>query len=420
MSKYFFKSLAFVLLVSSLLTACQKDAPPFECTDAIGCVTIAPGEPLKLGVIQALTGEVAILGLGQIRGIELAMAKRDDQFLGHPIELQIEDEQCTAAGGSYAALKAITDPQVVALIGTTCSEAAKTASKIMSEAGLVMVSGYNSAPFLTSIGGRRGPDWQPGYFRTAANEETAGGVTAAFAFLELGVRKAATINDGDIHTQGLTDGFRQTFEKLGGEIVLYATINKGDADMQPILTAVRDSEAELLFFPLFQPEGDLIVLQARDVSGLEDVILMSDGVLITSAFIQAVGAQGVGMYFVVPAFPQGPASDALASEYESRFGESPLTNYYQSAYDAANLLLDALQAVAAQDANAEGTLHIGRQALRDALYATMDFEGVTGRLTCDEFGDCAFPRFNVVRLDDPEVGLEGLKSNVVYIYAPDK
>lgn len=188
--------------------------------------------------------------------------------------------------------------------------------------------------------------------------------------------------------------------------------------MQPVLTAVRDAKAGMLFFPVFQPEGNFIVLQAKKVAGLENIVLMSDCALIVSSFIEAVKGDGVGMYFVGPIPPKGPAGDALVSEYESRYSEVPLTIYYQSAFDATNILLNAIKEVSVQEK--DGTLHIGRQALRDALYATKDFDGVTGRLTCDEFGDCAFPRFSIMRLDDPAAGLEGLKSNVVYTYEPGK
>ena len=192
--------MVLVLYTAALLTACWPAPPPFKCTDDIGCVTIEPGEPIKLGVLQALTGKVTSLGLEQIRGIELATAKRDGRFLGHPIVFQKEDTGCSGEGGANAALKVVADPQNVAVLGTTCSGAAATASKIMSEMGLVMVSGNNSAPFLTSIGGKRAPHWQPGYLRTAPNEETSGETAAMFAFNKLGIRKAATINDGDIYT----------------------------------------------------------------------------------------------------------------------------------------------------------------------------------------------------------------------------
>jgi branched-chain amino acid transport system substrate-binding protein len=49
----------------------------------------------------------------------------------------------------------------------------------------------------------------------------------------------------------------------------------------------------------------------------------------------------------------------------------------------------AIEKVAVQ--NADGSLSIGRQALRDALYATKDFKGLTGNLTCTPTGDCADP-----------------------------
>ncbi len=408
----------FIIGAAFLAFACEKAPQRFTCTDSIGCVHIPPDEPLRLGVLQSVTGKVAALGTDQIRGIELATAKMDGHFMGHPIVLQKEDPECSKEGGANAALRIVADPRVVAVLGTTCSGSAATAAEVISEAGLLMISGNNSAPFLTSVGGKQGEKWQAGYFRTSNNEDASGGAAATFAYKELGVRRVATINDGDIYTRGLTDGFKKVFEELGGKIALYGVINKGDIDMLPLLTAVRDTRAELLFFPLFQSEGNQVVLQAKKVSGMEQVILMSGGALILSTFIEAVGEKGKGMYFVGPTPGEGPASEALAAEYEAKYKARPLTSYYQNAYDAACLLFNALEKTAIQDA--DGTLHIGRQALRDALYGTRDFKGVVGRLSCDRFGDCAFPRFNILRLDDPSAGLSGLQSNVMYTHTPGR
>ena len=405
-------SLFGVLLAIVLPGACQEKV--FECKDEIGCVHIKPDEPVKFGVIHALSGQVAPLGLGQVRGTQLAVKKRSTMFLEHRIDLQIEDTQCSAEGGANAALKVIADPQTVAIIGTTCSIEAASASKIMSDAGFTMISGNNSAPFLTSVGGKHAPDWHPGYFRTAPNEELSGGAGATYAYRHLGVRKAALINDGDIYSKGLTDGFKQAFEKLGGEIVLSGTVNKGDSDMAPLLTAVRDSKARILFFPLFQPEGNHVVLQAKSFPGLESLILMGNGALIATPFIEAVKDVGIGMYFVGPDIPGGPGTERLAAEYGAEYGAPPDNPYYLSAYDAAEILFKAVEKAAVLEE--DGTLHIGRKALRDAMYATSGLEGITGRLTCDEFGDCAAPRFQVLRLDDPSKGLEGLKSNVVFTF----
>jgi branched-chain amino acid transport system substrate-binding protein len=407
------------LCAAIILTGCGPAATPFECTDAIGCVDIAAGDPIKIGVMQVLSGDMGLPGLELSQCTELAVEDRGGTLLDHPIEIVREDSQCSAEGGTTAALKIAADPQIVGIVGPSCSGAAASAMKVVTETGLVMLSGSSSAPSLTSAGGEPGTDWQPGFFRTAQNDAQVGRSAATFAFQELGLTKAATVNDGDPYTQGLTDTFDQVFTALGGEVVLATAVNKGDTDMRPVLSAVAASGAELLFLPVFRMEGDYLVLQIQEVEGLEQVTIMTAEGLYFEPFIQAVGKAGVGMYFTAPLMPQGPAYNAFVSRYEAKYGEPPgNTPYHAHVYDATNLLLNAIEAMAVQ--GDDGMLYVGRQALRDALYATSGYEGLTGRLTCDEYGDCGVARFQVVRLDDPAAGLEGLAANVVYTYPPEQ
>jgi len=93
-----------------------------------------------------------------------------------------------------------------------------------------------------------------------------------------------------------------------------------------------------------------------------------------------------------------------------------MTGYYLYAYDAARILFAAIEAVIITEKEGD---FVGRDALREALYATKGYKGITGRLDCDEFGDCAFPRFNIYRLEDPDKGLKGLTSNVIYTFTPN-
>jgi len=226
-----------------MCAACSNAPEQTKCADPLGCVEIRTSAPLKLGIIQSLSGSVATLGHEQLRGFELALARRNQQLLERSVVVQIEDSGCQPEGGANAALKIIADPSVVAIFGTTCSSDAATAAEIMTKVGLTMISGNNSAPFLTAINSQRGPSWQEGYFRTAPNEESSGPAAAVFAHQILGIRKAATINDGDLYTRGLTDGFSKKFMELGGEVVLNATVNKRDTDMAPVLAAVKNSQA---------------------------------------------------------------------------------------------------------------------------------------------------------------------------------
>jgi len=407
-----------LLSITVLLAGCRPTPSLFVCADAIGCVEIAPDAAVKIGVLQVLSGDQAPFGLSGLRSIELAVDDRDGQLLGHPIELRVEDSLCSKEGGATAASKITGDPQIVGILGPSCSGAAETAIKIVSDAGLVLISGSSTAPSLTSVGGEPGPHWQPGFLRTAQNDALSGQAAATFAFQRLGLTSAATIDDGDPYTQGLASTFQQAFAELGGEVVLAAGVNKGDTDMGPVLTAVDRSGAELLYLPVFRPDGDRIVLQASEMEGLQNVTFMSAEGLYLEAFLGAVAEAGTGLYLVIPTPPQGPAHDAFVSRYETKYGERPTTSYYAHWYDAANMLFDVIEAVAVQDSG--GTLHIGRQALRDALYSTAAYVGLTGSLTCDEYGDCGVARFQVVRLDDPAAGLDGLAANIVYSYPPDQ
>jgi branched-chain amino acid transport system substrate-binding protein len=409
---------ALLLIVGLVLfqAGCGPAPAPFECTDSLGCVEIEPNAPVKIGVIQNLSGE-GPPGLFMVRCVELALDSRNGRLLGHPVELVTADSKCSGEGGTTAALQIAADPKIVGIVGPTCSGEAVTASRVVSKAGLMMISGSATAPSLTAVGGQPGADWQPGFLRTAQNDALAGRAAAIFAFQKLGKTSAATINVGDPYTQGLTDTFHQTFVELGGQLTLDAAINMGDEDMRPVLNAVAASGAELLFFPVYEPEGDYIVLQAAEMEPFERIALMGAEGLYFETFIAAVGEAGVGTYLISPTFTKSPEYDALISRYEATYQEPPLPVYTGTTYDAADLLLSAIESVAVQER--DGTLHIGRQALRDTLYTTSGFPGLTGSLTCSRYGDCGLARFNVARLDDPAAGIKGLDANVIWTYPPE-
>jgi hypothetical protein len=57
----------------------------------------------------------------------------------------------------------------------------------------------------------------------------------------------------------------------------------------------------------------------------------------------------------------------------------PLSVFHAHAYDATNMIFDAVEAVAQKDG--DGNTIIGRQALRDACMLHPNFDGITGNLT---------------------------------------
>jgi branched-chain amino acid transport system substrate-binding protein len=381
----------------------------------LGAVTVGPDEPLEFGVIQVISGDTASLGEDQVRGIEIAVDDLGGEFRGHPIEMQVEDGQCTAEGGTTAAQAIVSNEQNVGIIGTSCSGEAVPASQIMSEAGFTMISGSNTSPILTSVGGEEGEAHQEGYFRTAHNDEIQGAAAARFVYEELGIGRAATINDGDPYTEGMTSAFGQSYEELGGTVTLATAVGPEDTDMRPVLTEVEASGAELIFFPIFQPAGDFVAKQAREIGFQAKALMGADG-LLSDTFVTLPATEG--MYFSGPETPSGQAYTEFVQKYEEAYGEPPIQAFHAHAYDATMILFEALEQVAVEED--DGTLNIDRQELRDAVGATEGYQGITGTLTCDEFGDCANIRIQVFQNTPQRKTIDQVRSEALFTFDPEQ
>ena len=388
----------------------------------LGAVEIAPGEDIQIRSLEAISGEVAFLGVPNQRGTELAVRDYGD-IKGHSVSIGTPlDDLCSAEGGQAAGQTIASDDKVIGTIGTSCSGAATAASPLISQAGGVLISPSNTSPSLTSdLAGTAGENYSPGYYRTAHNDLFQGAAVADFVFNELKLTKAAAIHDGDPYTNGLATAFAEAFKALGGEVVAFTAVNKGDVDMVPVLTEVAAEGPEVLFFPIFMPEGGFIAQQVGGVAGLEDVVMIAADGLLTDNFMELSETEGT--YFSGPNLDYGnnaseigtTAADFLAA-YEAEYGEAPSAAFWAHSYDATVLLLSAIDAVAVE--MSDGTLIIDRQALRDELTATKDFGGIIGTLSCDDFGDCGAQRISVVlHLDASDI--DAGKSNIVFEFSPN-
>lgn len=356
------------------------------CSDAIGCIEVAAGDPIRVAYMLTISGATAFLGEDSRGAIEIALDDRGNELLGHPLELTGEDSLCSAEGGQTAAQKVASDPTIVGIIGTNCSSAAVAALPIISQAGLVLISPSNTAPVLTSDDAGAGGVWQAGYYRTAHNDLFQGSVAAQFMFNELGARTLGTIHDGSPYADGLQGVAANTFTELGGEVTFQGAVNVGDTDMRPILTEIAANPPDVLYFPIFEPEGNFIAAQSVEIAGLEDMTLFGADGLFVEGFPENTGEASVGMFLSGP-YVAGERYDELIAKWNEKFGGGPPSGFHAHAYDATNMLLDSIEAVAQDDG--AGNLLIGRQALRDALSSIADYDGITGRLTCNATGDCA-------------------------------
>ncbi len=390
------------------LASAQQPRSAFKLEDPMGVVKIKPGEPVHIACWFVVAGPDASLGTDTKRGVEIAIEDKGGKVLGFPIKLTVQDTGCNAEGGQAAATKLAADPTIVAAIGSTCSSEARPGAPILWKAGIATVAPSATSPDLTDPT-KRGREFD-GFLRTAHNDKIQGAVAAEFAWKQLKVKRAATIHDGSIYAEKLQAIFAETFKKLGGTITSQEAVSPTDTDMRPVLTKIATGKPDFIYYPVFIAAGGHITRQVKQVKGLEKVALMGADGVFSPDFYKAAGEAAVGMYHSSPDFSAfGAGYKTFLEKHQKKYGEKPIAPFHAHAYDAAMMILAAIEKVAKK--GPDGALYIGRKALRDALYATKNFKGLTGNITCDRYGDCADPRIAIYK-----TSVENIKTLVL----PDK
>lgn len=393
---------ALVAGAALLVSACTGAATTTPPADPLGVVTIPPNEAIHIAFWGVITGADASLGLDSQYGAEIAIDDKGGKLLGHDIRLTADDGGCTPEGGATAAQKLSADKTIVALVGSSCSDETVGGIKTLTDAGLTTISPSNTRPALTAP--TRDASYA-GYLRTAHSDAFQGKAVAEFLFNSLKLTKAATIHDGSAYAEALQGVFADEFKKLGGEILIQEAVSKGQTDMKPVLTRVAAAAPQVIYYPIFVAEGAFITAQAKEVPGLESTVLIGSDGMFTVDMVKAAGPVAENMYLSSPDFSKFQAGYAdFVAKYEKKIGKKPISAFHAHAYDAANIIFAAIEKVAVKAA--DGTLYIGRKALRDAIYATKEHKGITGVLSCSASGDCGAPLIAVYQVTAREVGGE--------------
>jgi branched-chain amino acid transport system substrate-binding protein len=358
-------------VVTKVVEKVVTPTPSPVCRDEWGCVIYNAGEPIRIGYSFVISGPDELLGTDTKRGVEMA-AEEKGKILGHAVEVIGEDSQCNPEGGRMAAIKLAADEKIVAVIGTNCSSAARAALPILCKANITTVSPSNTAVDLTLPD--RPPDYHC-YLRTSHSDKVQGVEVAHFAWERLGIKKAATIHDGSLYADKLQQTFAEEFKELGGTVTAQEAVGPRDTDMRSMLIRIAATQPDFIYYPVFIAAGGHITRQARKTAGLENTILMGSDGMFSPDFWEAAGPAAVGMYHSSPDFSAfGADYQDFLTRHEAKYGEPPLAPFHAHAYDAAMIIFAAIERVVVDEG---GTLYIGRKALRDALFATKDFKGLT-------------------------------------------
>ncbi len=331
------------------------------------CAPKTADHSIRLGEFDALTGDTATFGQTTHEGIELAVEQINASggVKGRPLKLFTEDDEGKPDQAALVAEKLITQDRVRVLIGEVASSDSLAVAPIAQRYGVPMISPSSTNPKVTQQG-----DY---IFRVCFIDSFQGQVAAKFARDTLKCRRAAVLRDErSDYSLGLADVFSRDFKALGGTIVADKAYMGGDVDFKAQLAAIRAAHPDVVYVPGYYGEVGLIARQARAL-GITVPLLGGDGWESEELF-KIGGAALEGCYFTNHCAPDSPdpVVRRFVATYEARWHHEPGA-LAMLGYDAVRVAADALKRAPNLDGN----------SIREALAATRDFPGVTGRISMD-------------------------------------
>jgi branched-chain amino acid transport system substrate-binding protein len=372
-------SLGALLLAASLaLSAC---ASPEGLADAGNSKKVA-----VIGIMAPLTGGLADLGLGIQHSVELAVSQANarNAIPGWTLRVEPKDDKGDPEVGKEVATAFANEVNVAGVVGNLNSSVSQKTQPVLAAARIVQVSPSNTNPTLTQ-GAKFATDparTYDTYFRTCTTDSFQGPFAARYLIGKAGIKKIATIHDKSTYARGLVDAFTEEFVKLGGTVVSAETIDPLDTSFQPVISKLKPTAPQAVYFGGQYPQGGQISLQMK-AAGLKVPLMGGDGIY-DPKYITQAGATAKGDLSSNVGAPteQLPKGKKFLADYAAAGYKEPSAAYGAYAFDAANAIINALK-VSLKDAKDVAS---ARQATIDTLNKT-SFDGVTGKVDFDQYGD---------------------------------
>ena len=383
------------LIVASLaLTACGS-----RSGDDSGGGSEEATKTAKIGVIAPLSGDLSALGLGIQHSVELAVKQANDSnaIPGWKLEVVPKDDEAKPDTGKNAATALAGDPDVIGVVGTLNTSVSQQVQPVLAPKNIVQVSPANTGPGLT-----QGAKWQtdpkrpyPTYFRTCTTDAVQGPFAARYLYETAKITKVATIHDKKAYGQGLVGTFTEEFKKLGGQIVAAQTINPDDSNYQAVISAVKPSAPQAVYYGGEYPQAGPLSQQMK-AAGLNVPLMGGDGIF-DPKYITLAGKTSNGDLATSVGAPVDSLDSAkkFVSDYNAQNYKEPYAAYGGYSYDAANSIIEALK-TSLKDAK---DVESARQATVDAM-SKVSFDGVTGKVAFDQYGDTTSKVLTVYKVAD--------------------
>ena len=369
-----FRSISTILAVAvamTAFTACQTKA-----------------RTTKIAVALPLTGDIASLGQGLKRAIEMAVAEYNAAGPKTPVELVSFDDRSDPKEAVSVANRIVSDPSVIGVLGHFNSGCSIPASRIYAQAGLPMISPASSDPELTLQ--QLSPQWT--FKKTIFRVNTTDNVQGAG---RRGLRDRRAEGEADCRhprQDGLWPGRRRGIPQTrapssGAEVVAFEGLQVGDRDFRSLLTRIKALSPDALYFGGMFSEGGILVRQARDI-GFKGAFIGSEANYDPS-FIRVAGDAAEGAYVTFLGSPADLLDSArdFVERYHQRYPNEEVKSYDHYGYEVASILLEALT-------------QVGPDRDKILTYVRgINHSGVLGQTAFDEKGDTLNKTITLFRVE---------------------
>ncbi len=323
---------------------------------------------IKIGLAGAQTGSDGQIGLSMLNGSQIAIDEWNAKggVLGKKIETVVLDDEASAQKAVTVA-QSLIDSGVVAVIGHFNSSCSIAASQHYNDAKIIEISPGSTNPTYTDQG-------FPYTFRVCGRDDQQGATIATFLHDQLKLNKIAILDDKTTYGEGLANVVKKSFEEKGGTVVMFQGIGKDDRDFRANIAVVKGSGAEAFVWGGMYGQGGPLCVQLRQ-AGLNIPFVSDDGCQ-DQAFIDTVGGNAENVYVSFGKdFSTLPAAQPFIKKYKDTY-QRDVGSYSAYGYDAANVLLTAIDKAQSTDADKVA-----------AVLKSQPFDTILGKIEFDSKGD---------------------------------
>ncbi len=400
--------LHYVLIVAGValgLVACQSVPTPLPTATSGPTVepqsTATPvvmGQSFRVYATLPLNGPNAEKTRSIDNAIKLALEQLTDSGLIcdgiYKVDYQLLDDSDATAGKwtmlqeQTNAYKINADADAMAVIGPIDNGAARVAMPILNKSGIAIVNPAADYIGLTKMFAPNDPDvyfemGKRNFMRLVPPQDTQAVAAARWAGT-LGIKHVFIVTDIEQYGRGPADTFTIELSKASIEVVGRDAVDESTSNLISIANRISSSNADLIYYAGSDVVKAAQLLKQARSSGI-NARMMGTSLLMSQGFVDAAGdlARDVmATSFGVDMTALSPKGAQFARAYESKYETKP-DSYAFTGYEAVSAVLSSARNVCQKD----------RVAITDALFNTLDFDGVLGKWSFDEAGDISITSF---------------------------